>query len=136
MIRRFPDSEILDDALMDLAKAYYLTKDYPQAIYEIRRLQRDYPESPLTEEAQYYMGLCYFRQSKSAQLDQQETHYAMDEFKLYLAVLQLALLYAEHVGANIFEIFQKSFFYTSPKAIYIPRYELCHLVPPDKLSSE
>ena len=82
-IRRFPESELVDKALLDLVKAHYENKEYPEATYELKRLTRDYPESPLVEDAQYYQAMCYWKQSRSSQLDQSETNSAIDEFNNY-----------------------------------------------------
>lgn len=84
ILRRFPDSPVGDQVLLDLAKAYYHNKDYTDAVYELRRFMRDYPESPLIEDGQYYLSLCFLKQSRGYALDQEETKIAMDELKAYL----------------------------------------------------
>jgi outer membrane protein assembly factor BamD len=83
-VRRFPENDLVDDAILDLAKAHYLNKEYPEATYELKRLTRDYAQSPLVEDAQYYQAMCWFKQSRSSQMDQAETNSAIDEFNNYL----------------------------------------------------
>ena len=84
VLRRYPDSQVGDQTLFGLAQAYYFNKDYTDAVYELRRFMRDYPKSPLMEDAQYYLSLCFLKQSRIAVLDQEETKLAIDELKNYL----------------------------------------------------
>ena len=54
--------------------------DYIGADSEFQRVIRDYRKEPWLEKALYQLGVCYFRQSLSAERDQSMTDKAIEEF--------------------------------------------------------
>jgi len=65
-----PMHELADDAMIGLADAYRQMGDHASAEQYYTELMIDYPRSPLVPEANYKLGLTYYEQSPSSQLDQ------------------------------------------------------------------
>ncbi len=51
LIKRYPDSEFVDDAYYWKAHAYFLKEDYERAVSEYEEFAREYPQSELRKEA-------------------------------------------------------------------------------------
>jgi len=56
VIRKFPDSRYVDDALLIMGKAYYYLGDYENSKINLEELLRRYPESNLTNESLLWSG--------------------------------------------------------------------------------
>jgi len=54
------------------------------AIGEYQRLVREYPNSPLVDDAQYKIGECYYEISPNFRLDQEYTKKAITEFMRFI----------------------------------------------------
>ena len=48
------------------------------------RLLNEFPTSPLADDARYQIGMCYYRQSRGIQKDQDETGKAIREFTRFV----------------------------------------------------
>ncbi len=80
----WPLDERADDALMGLGDAYLDMDNYVSAEGEYLRLLSDYPRSELAPEAEYKLGLVYFKQSKPSVLDQSTTEEAIAQLWRFL----------------------------------------------------
>jgi outer membrane assembly lipoprotein YfiO len=80
-----PLGEFADDALLGLADAHRVTKDFASADAEYRQVVTDYPRSPLVPEAEYKLGLSMSEQSLPASLDQEMTRTAITQFERFIA---------------------------------------------------
>ncbi|MBF0478327.1 MAG: outer membrane protein assembly factor BamD [Candidatus Omnitrophica bacterium] len=49
---------------LDFAKGFYDSKQYPEAVRELKKLIKNYPKSRDAANAQYYIGRCYEDQGK------------------------------------------------------------------------
>ena len=56
VIRKFPDSRYVDDALLIMGKSYYYLGDYENSKINLEELLRRYPESDLTNESLLWSG--------------------------------------------------------------------------------
>ena len=56
LIRLYPQSKYVDDALLLSGKAFYFQKEYHQAIRKLTDLQKSYPESELFTEATLWIA--------------------------------------------------------------------------------
>jgi outer membrane protein assembly factor BamD len=74
----------VDDAQFQLAEAYFYSEDYVSAAFEYERIREDFPLSPLVDDAQFRLGLCYFRESPRAELEQENTYRAIEEFVRFI----------------------------------------------------
>lgn len=83
-IRRNPTDDRSDDAQLMIARAYMAKEDYPVAAVELEILRKDYPDSPLFDEAYYLQGLCYAEQVPRIELHQEVTRDAIVHFERYL----------------------------------------------------
>jgi outer membrane protein assembly factor BamD len=84
VVESFSGSEIVDEALYNLAEAHFKNEDYLTAAYEFERVYVDYPSSDYAPQAQYKKALSYFMESPKASLDQENTHLAIDEFNRFI----------------------------------------------------
>lgn len=81
---QFQASEIVDQAHFMLAETHYKNEDYITAAYEYERVYADYPTSKYAVEARYKRALCYYQESPKADLDQENTRTAIDDFKRFI----------------------------------------------------
>jgi outer membrane protein assembly factor BamD len=81
---KFPGTSVSDKAQFYLADSYYQREEYILAAYEFEGMLKNYPLSPLLPETRYKLGLCYFNLSPKYSLDQEFTHYAVEELELYI----------------------------------------------------
>ncbi len=58
LIKRYPDSEFVDDARYWKAYSYSLKKDYMRSMAEYKRFMSDHPESEFYQEAERQMEVC------------------------------------------------------------------------------
>ncbi len=77
-------SAIADEAQFYLAECYFHLKDYVTAVAEYQRLIRMYPNSPWVDDAQFKVGLSYYKLSPKPGLDQEFTHKAIEAFQIFL----------------------------------------------------
>ena len=61
VIRKFPDSRYVDDALLIMGKAYYYLGDYENSKINLEELLRRYPDSNLTNESLLWSGRAAWR---------------------------------------------------------------------------
>ena len=59
LIRLYPESKYVDDALLLTGKSYYFQKEYHQALRQFDELQKSYPESELYLETSVWIAKCY-----------------------------------------------------------------------------
>ena len=66
------------------AMSYFKQKDYLNASHYFSEHYKNQRQSPFAEECEYLTGYCYFMQSPRAQLDQANTHAAIETFQMFL----------------------------------------------------
>ncbi len=84
VVESFSGSAVVDSALYYMAESHYKNEDYLTAAYEYERVYTDYPSSKFVAEAQYKKALCYYQESPRANLDQENTRLALDEFNRFV----------------------------------------------------
>ena len=77
-------SAYADSAQFFLADCRFRRGEYLVAATEYGYLKRSYPASPLVPEAQYKLALSYYNLSPKADLDQEYTKKAIDEFQTFV----------------------------------------------------
>jgi TolA-binding protein len=77
LIRTYPDSKYVDDAILLMGKAYYEKGEYDDAILKFNELKENFPKSELNAEGQLFLGKAYFRKDNDeAAIKALETLYA------------------------------------------------------------
>ncbi|MDW7679645.1 MAG: outer membrane protein assembly factor BamD [bacterium] len=84
IILNFPGSVISAKAQYMYAECHRELKEYIIAAAEYQKLLRVYPNSEYVDNAQFQIGLCYFKLSPKYSLDQEYTHKAIQEFQRFL----------------------------------------------------
>lgn len=84
MVESHPNSAVIDKAQFMLAEAHYKNEDYVTAAYEYERVYMDYPSSEYAAEAWYKKAMCWYMESPKANLDQENTRLAIDEFQRFV----------------------------------------------------
>jgi outer membrane protein assembly factor BamD len=84
-IAEHPGSVLVDQAIFTLGQSYEAQKDWVMAATQYERLVRDFPESRSTCDADFFLGRCYWRQSRRAPYDQSETRRALDQLHRFEA---------------------------------------------------
>jgi outer membrane protein assembly factor BamD len=79
-----PGSAVIDSAHYGLAETYYKERNWIQAQSEYEVVARSFPRSPLVDDAAFRSGTCWWKQSLSYKLDQNETRQAIDAFRAFL----------------------------------------------------
>lgn len=64
LIREFPESQYVDDALFEKGRSFVLLDDNQAAASSFERLMREYPQSSLARKAGVQLGLIYFNDNK------------------------------------------------------------------------
>src|SRR5574341_1920673 len=82
LMNQYPDSDLVSSARLASAKALYLERKFDEARAEYQRFLDLHPQHERADEAHYYLGMTYFRQSDTADRDQSFTRKALDEFEL------------------------------------------------------
>ncbi|MBN1292294.1 MAG: outer membrane protein assembly factor BamD [Candidatus Latescibacteria bacterium] len=77
-------SDIMDQAQYMLGEAHYKNEDYLTAAFEYTRVYMDFPSSEYAAEAWYKKAMCFFMESPRANLDQENTQLAIDEFNRFI----------------------------------------------------
>lgn len=73
-----------DQVYYYLAKSYLGQKDYLLAGHYFRQMLKEFPRSDYSEEAQYLIGYCYYKNSPNPRLDQEITKKGIDALQLYI----------------------------------------------------
>ena len=84
IVESHPNSAIIDKAQFMFAEAHYNNEDYVTAAYEYERVYMDYPSSEYAAEAWYKKAMCWNLESPKANLDQENTRLAIDEFQRFI----------------------------------------------------
>src|SRR5512138_3367316 len=84
LINQYPESELLAAARLTSAKALFLAKRYDEARTEYQRFLELHPQHEQADEAHYFLGMTYFKQSDTPDRDQTYTKKALEEFDLLL----------------------------------------------------
>jgi outer membrane protein assembly factor BamD len=98
LIREFPGSEYVDDAIYFLGRSYLENDDHALATAEFDRLIADHPDSPHVPEAEFFTGESYYRQMRSPQYDPEMTEQALSSFRRYLRLYPEGSLAADARG--------------------------------------
>ncbi|MFA9389855.1 MAG: outer membrane protein assembly factor BamD [Prolixibacteraceae bacterium] len=75
-----------DDLYHYYANSAFGQKDYIMAGHYFKNIVDQYPRSEFSENAQYMVGYCYYKQSPDAKLDQDVSKKAMDALQLFINV--------------------------------------------------
>jgi len=84
LMNQYPDSDLVSLARLSTGKALYLEKKYDEARAELQRFLELHPQHERADEAHYYLGMSYFRQSDSPDRDQTYSKKALEEFEVLL----------------------------------------------------
>jgi outer membrane protein assembly factor BamD len=84
VILRFPGSAVADSAQYFLGCSHYYMAEYIISAAEFRKLINNMPRSPLVPDAQYMLGESYYQMSPRAELDQEYTAKAIQEFQMFV----------------------------------------------------
>jgi len=66
------------------AMSYFKQRDFQTASHYFTQLYKDQRQSPFAEESEYLAGYCYYMQSPRPNLDQANTHAAIEAFQVFL----------------------------------------------------
>ena len=80
LIFNYPGATVVDTAIYYLANSYFNQKDYATAAGEFKKILTNYPNSTWLDDAAFMVALSDMKQSAPAELDQQFTILALDEF--------------------------------------------------------
>ncbi len=78
-------SSIAEESQWLLAQSYFKSRDYVMAIAEFQRYHGTYPRSERRSEAEFMEAYCHYLLSPRYNLDQTDTHKAIELFQLYLS---------------------------------------------------
>ncbi len=85
LIYEYPFTKHLAEAELDIAEAYYKTKDYEIALQAYQDFLTRHPRHPQAEYAHFRIGLCHFQgRQKNPLRDQSETEAAREAFQTLL----------------------------------------------------
>lgn len=73
-----------DDLYYYYANSCFKTDDYVLAGHYFKSIYEQYPRSEYAQESQFMVGMCYYKDSPDAMLDQETTLKAIDAFQLYI----------------------------------------------------
>lgn len=79
-----PGSAIVDKAQFYLAECHFHMEEYIIAAEEYKKLIRLYAKSEYLDDAQYKVGMSYFKLSPKSALDQKYTWQAIEEFQKFM----------------------------------------------------
>lgn len=77
-------SSLVPDAIYYQGESRFLEKKYSEANAPFERVVTEYSSSSYADRAQYRLGLCYFKESPSWELDQEMTDKAIEAFRVFL----------------------------------------------------
>lgn len=84
LIFNYPGATVVDTAIYYLADSYFNQKDHAAAAGEFKKIMTNYPNSTWLDEAAFKVALSDMKQSPPAELDQQFTLLALDEFNEFV----------------------------------------------------
>ncbi len=84
VILNSPGGSLSDKAQFYYAECHFKVKEYILAIAEYEKLVRMYANSEYVDDAQFQIGLSYYKLSPKAALDQTYTEKAVEEFQRFL----------------------------------------------------
>jgi outer membrane protein assembly factor BamD len=84
LLNQYPESDLQAAARLAAGRAFYMEKKYDEAKAEFQRFLELYPQNERVDEAHYYMGMSYFRQTDTPDRDQTFTKKALEEFNIIL----------------------------------------------------
>jgi outer membrane protein assembly factor BamD len=73
-----------EDVYYYYAKCNYATRDYTAAAYHFENFIKTFPSSPRAEECAFLVAYCYYLDSPSSSLDQENTILAIEQFQLFI----------------------------------------------------
>ena len=120
LIREFPESQYVDDALFEKGRSYVLLDNNQAAVASFEQLMRDFPQSSLARKAGVQLGLIYFNDNQpekaadayksviSNYLGSEEAKVALQDLKsVYIELndINSFAAYANSLGGNVrFEV--------------------------------
>ena len=120
LIREFPESQYVDDALFEKGRSYVLLDNNQAAAASFEQLMRDFPQSSLARKAGVQLGLIYFNDNQpekaadayksviSNYLGSEEAKVALQDLKsVYIELndINSFAAYANSLGGNVrFEV--------------------------------
>ncbi|MFQ5883052.1 MAG: outer membrane protein assembly factor BamD [Candidatus Methylomirabilales bacterium] len=99
-VTQFPDSPVVPEVRLGIARTYFEEENYEQAQVEYERFLSLHPRHERMDEALYFIGLSYFRQMGKADRDQTSTRRAVIAFRKLLTEVP-DTPYAEDAEAKI-----------------------------------
>jgi outer membrane protein assembly factor BamD len=84
VILNSPGGSLSDKAQFYYAECHFKVKEYILAISEYEKMTRVYANSEYVDDAQYQIGISYYKLSPKAALDQTYTEKAIEEFQRFL----------------------------------------------------
>lgn len=84
VILNSPGGSLSDKAQFYYAECHFKVKEYILAISEYEKMTRIYANSEYVDDAQYQIGMSYYKLSPKAALDQTYTEKAIEEFQRFL----------------------------------------------------
>jgi outer membrane protein assembly factor BamD len=79
-----PAGQTFEAAQFYLAESEYGLKEYIEAISEYEKLIKSMPQSSYVDDAQYKIGMCYYKLAPGYALDQEYTNKALTQFQQFL----------------------------------------------------
>jgi len=73
-----------DDLYYYYAYSSYKSQDYVLAGHYFKSIYEQYPRSEYAQEAQFMVGMCYYKDSPGPRLDQEVSQKAIDAFQLFI----------------------------------------------------
>ncbi|HUM89411.1 MAG TPA: outer membrane protein assembly factor BamD [Prolixibacteraceae bacterium] len=73
-----------DDLYYYYASSCFKAGDYTLAGYYYKSIYEQYPRSEFAEEAQFMVGMCFYKDSPNPRLDQEISQKAIDAFQLFI----------------------------------------------------
>ncbi len=85
LIIEYPYLHFADDALMEIAKYYFDSRQYPEAVPVYQQVIRDY-QGEWTGTAQFQLALSWYKQIRGTDYDEKVIRQAEKEFRQYLDI--------------------------------------------------
>ncbi len=84
LMQRYKGQDAAQDLHFTYANTHYKLRDYTTARYQFKTFAETYPSSPKAEEARYMAAYCYYLESPSFSLDQENTMKAIEALQLFI----------------------------------------------------
>ena len=111
LIREFPESQYVDDALFEKGRSYVLLDNNQAAAASFEQLMRDFPQSSLARKAGVQLGLIYFNDNqpeKAADAYKSVTSNYLGSEEAKVALQDLKSVYIELNDINSFAAYANS----------------------------